>query len=43
MCDKPMPEHLKDNYPEFCPKCGRKFVLTNPKDRQYEVSGMFID
>jgi len=43
MCDKPVPEQLKEDHPEYCPKCGRKFVLTNPDDRKFETSVMFID
>jgi len=43
MCGKPIPERLGEDYPEYCPKCRRKFVLTNPEDRKYETKMIYID
>lgn len=43
MCDRPVPEKLRDDYPEMCPTCGRKFVLTNSDDLKYETEVVFYD
>ena len=41
--DRPIPKQLREETPEKCPTCGRKFTMTREKDKQFVTGVIFID